>query len=60
MLMLRDPHRDVACNAAELLGVMEVTEAQTALTTLRGHEEECVRRAAAVALARLAGATSAE
>lgn len=50
---LRHPRWFVARNAAELLGEMQVTEADVALANLLGHGDSWVRLAATRALARL-------
>jgi HEAT repeat protein len=51
--MLASPHWHVARNAADLLGQLHATEAESALAGALQHQDERVRRAAAHALARL-------
>jgi HEAT repeat protein len=51
--MLNDPQWLVARNAAEMLGEMQVREAEKPLTGLLKHEDERVRRAVTGALMRL-------
>ncbi len=51
--MLGDARWYVARNAADLLGEMQVPEAETPLAELRKHDDDRVRRAATTALAKL-------
>jgi HEAT repeat protein len=51
--MLGDPRWYVARNAADLLGELNATEADVALTDLLKHDDDRVRRAAAHALGKL-------
>ncbi|MDQ3696872.1 MAG: HEAT repeat domain-containing protein [Gemmatimonadota bacterium] len=51
--MLGDPRWYAVRNAAELLGLMEIAEAELALNALLTHEDERVRRTVAVALAKI-------
>ena len=51
--MLRDPQWFVVRNAAEMLGEMQVREAEKPLTDLLRHDDERVRRAVSGALMRL-------
>ena len=51
--MLASPHWYVARNAADLLGQLHATEAETALGTALQHPDERVRRVAAHSLSRL-------
>jgi HEAT repeat protein len=51
--MLGDPRWSVVRNAADLLGEMQVAEAEQPLTALLRHDEERVRRSATGALMRL-------
>ena len=53
MHMLRDPRWFVARNAAELLGELEVTQAEHPLAELLHHEDDRVRRSSNSALMRL-------
>jgi HEAT repeat protein len=53
MHMLRDPRWFVARNAAELLGELEVTEAEHPLAEMLHHEDDRVRRSSNSALMRL-------
>jgi HEAT repeat protein len=50
---LTEPRWYVVRNAAELLGLLEATNAEPALSALLAHEDGRVRRAAALALARI-------
>ncbi|MDB4914872.1 MAG: hypothetical protein JWM95_2516 [Gemmatimonadetes bacterium] len=53
MHMLRDPRWFVARNAAELLGELEVTQAEHPLAEMLHHEDDRVRRSSNSALMRL-------
>ncbi len=53
MHMLGDPRWYVVRNAADLLGELQATEAETPLTDAVRHDDDRVRRAAAAALAKL-------
>jgi HEAT repeat protein len=58
ILMLGDPRWHVVRDAAELLGEMKAAEAEGPLTSLLGHSDERVRRAATHALVQIGTATA--